>query len=154
MDANEMLRGQLSRLLEKSEAHAGFDVAIAGIAPEGRGTRPAGLPHSAWELLEHIRLAQRDILEYCQKAPYVERPWPAGYWPETPEPPTPEAWDASVEAVRRDREEFQRLVEDPDVDLVGIVSHGTTQTLLREVLVAADHNAFHVGQLMVVRRLL
>ena len=154
MDSSEVTRRQLSRLLERSDAHTGFDAAVADIAPEVRGIRPTGLPHSAWELLEHIRLAQRDILDFCLDGPYPERAWPDEYWPPTPEPPSPEAWDESVAAVKRDREEFQRLVEDPDVDLVGIVSHGTTQTLLREVLVAADHNAFHVGQLMVVRRLL
>jgi hypothetical protein len=154
MDTSEILRDQLSRLLERSEAHASFDAAVADIAPEVRGTRPAGLPHSAWELLEHIRLAQRDILEFCQDAVYVDRVWPEDYWPSTPEPPSPEAWDESVEAVRRDRKEFQRLIADPGVDLFGTVPHGTKQTYLREVLVAADHNAYHVGQLMVVRRLL
>ena len=108
-------------------------------------------PGSCWST---FRLAQRDILEFCQVAPYPERAWPDEYWPPTPEPPTPEAWDESVAAVGRDREELQRLIVDPGVDLVGIVPHGTTQTYLREVLVAADHNAFHVGQLMVVKRLL
>ncbi len=104
--------------------------------------------------MEHIRLAQTDILEYCQKAPYAERPWPAGYWPKTPEPPSPQAWDESVEAVRRDRAEFQSLISDPAVDLFGSVPHGMKHTYLREVLVAADHSAFHVGQLTVVKRLL
>jgi DinB superfamily len=154
MDTNEIMRHQLSRLLERSEAHTSFDAAVADIAPEARGTRPAGLPHSAWELLEHIRLAQRDILEFCQESDYAHRAWPDGYWPPTPGPPSPEAWDESVAAVRRDREELQKLIADPAVDLVGIVPHGTKQTYLREVLVAADHNAYHVGQLMVVRRLL
>lgn len=154
MDASEILRGQLTRLLERSDAHTNLDAAVAGIAVEVRGTRPAGLPHSAWELVEHIRLAQRDILEFCQDAVYVDRAWPEDYWPSNPEPPSPEAWDESVEAVRRDREEFQRLIADPDVDLFGTVPHGTKQTYLREVLLAADHNAYHVGQLMVVRRLL
>jgi len=154
MDTTRMLRDQLSRLLEKSEAHAGFDKAVGGIAPEARGTRPAGLPHSAWELLEHIRLAQRDILEFSQEGDYVGRAWPDEYWPETPDPPSPEAWDESVEAVHRDRAELQRLVEDPGIDLFAIVPNGTKQTYLREALLAADHMAFHVGQLMTVRRLL
>jgi hypothetical protein len=154
MDTSEILRTQLSRLLGHSDAHADFDATVAGIAPKTRGTRPAGLPHSPWELLEHIRLAQRDILEFCQDGAYVERAWPEDYWPSAPEPPSPEAWDESVMAVQRDREEFQRLIADPTVDLFSTVPHGTEQTYLREVLVAADHNAFHVGQLMVVRRLL
>ncbi len=154
MEASKILRDRLSRLLERSEAHTGFNAAVADIAPEVRGTRPAGLPHSAWELLEHMRLAQRDILEFCQDGIYLDRAWPADYWPSTPEPPSPEAWDESVEAVRRDREELQRLVADPGVDLFDTVPHGTKQTYLREILVVADHNAYHVGQLMVVRRLL
>ncbi len=153
MDTTGMLRDQLSRLLEISDAHTSFDDAVEGIAPEARGARPPGLPHSAWELLEHIRLAQRDILEFCQDAEYVEQAWPDDYWPPTAEPPSPAAWDESVQAVRRDRAEFQRLVQDPGVDLFSIVPHGTTQNYLREVLVAADHCAYHVGQLMAVRRL-
>jgi uncharacterized damage-inducible protein DinB len=154
MDTTVALRHQLSLLLERSEAHTGFDAAVAEIPPESRGTRPTGLPHSAWELLEHIRLAQRDILEFCQEADYVKRAWPADYWPSTPGPPSLEAWDESVDAVRRDREELQRMIEDPEVDLLDTVPHGNTQTYLREALLVADHNAYHVGQLMVVRRLL
>lgn len=153
-ESDEVLRSQLSRLLQRSDAHTGFDAAVADIAPEARGIRPNGLPHSAWELLEHIRLAQRDILEFSQDAVYVDRAWPADYWPPTPGPPSPEAWDESVQAVRRDREALQRLMADPGVDLFETVPHGTTQTYLREALLTADHNAYHVGQLMVVRRLL
>ena len=142
MDTNEILRDQLSRLLERSEAHTGFDAAVAGIPSEARGTRPANLPHSAWELLEHIRRAQRDILEFCQAPAYVKRAWPADYWPSTAEPPSTEAWDESVEAYRHDRAEFQQLIEDRGVDLFATVPHGTTQTYLREALLAADHNAY------------
>jgi hypothetical protein len=154
MDTNEALREQLSRLLEQSEAHTSFDAAVADIEPGVRGTRPAGLPHSPWELVEHLRLAQRDILDFCLPQEYVERAWPDEYWPPTPEPPSPAAWDESVDAVRSDRQEFQRLIADPAVDLFAVVPHGTKQTYLREVFVAADHMAYHVGQLMVVRRLL
>jgi len=153
MDPNQSLRDHLSRLLERSEAHTGFDAAVAGFAPEARGVRPQGLPHSAWELLEHIRLAQRDILEFAQDAPYVERAWPADYWPPTPEPPSSAAWDESVQAVLSDREELQRLVADPGIDLFATVPNGTTQTYLREVLLVIDHNAYHVGQMMTVRQL-
>ena len=154
MDTNEILREQLSRLLERSQAHIDFDEAVAEIPAEARGTRPAGLPHSAWELVEHIRLAQRDILEFCRDAPYADRNWPDDYWPATPEPPSRNAWEESAEAMRRDREEFQRLISDPGVDLFAVVPHGTDQTYLREALLTADHNAYHVGQLTVVRRLL
>lgn len=154
MDPSTALRTQLNHLLERSEAHIGFDEAVANVPAFGRGTRPPGLPHSTWELVEHIRLAQRDILEFCLPGEYTLRDWPADYWPASPEPPAPDAWDASVEAIRLDREEFQRLVADPATDLLAVVPHGTTQTYLREVLLTADHNAYHLGQLMAVRRLL
>ena len=154
MDADKALREQLSGLLGKSHAHAGFDKIVAEIRVDARGTRPEGLPHSPWELLEHIRIAQRDILDFCLPAPYVEHDWPAGYWPASAEPPTPRAWDECVAAIQADREEFQRLVEDPETELFAIVPHGTSQTFLREVLVATDHNAYHLGQLTIVRRLL
>ena len=154
MDTSDVLRDQLSQLLDWQEAHIDFDAAVADIAPEVRGVRPAGLAHSAWELLEHIRLAQRDMLEFCQDGVYVERAGLEDYWPPTPEPPSPDAWDESVEAARRDREEFQRLIANPKVDLFVTVPHGTTQTYLHEVLVIADHTAYHAGQLMVLRRLL
>lgn len=153
MDAHEGLRAQLVKLLERSEAHVGFDAVVGEIEPGSRGVRPAGLAHSAWEILEHIRIAQRDILEFCLDGPYEGRDWPAGYWPPTPEPPTSEAWDESVAAVRRDVAEMQRLVSDPAIDLLSVVPHGTTQTYLREALLVADHAAFHVGQLTTVRKL-
>jgi hypothetical protein len=154
MDMNEMLRAQLSHFLERSEAHISFDDAVADVPPAARGTRSPGFSHSPWEVLEHIRLAQRDILDFCEAGEYVSRAWPDEYWPPTPEPPSPEAWDETVEAIRRDRAEFQRLIEDTAIDLFAIVPHGTTQTYLREVLLAADHNAYHLGQLTIVTRLL
>ena len=154
MDTTDILRAQLSRLLERSDAHISFDKAVADVAPDVRGVRRTGLPHSLWELLEHLRRAQRDILDFCLEAPYVAQSWPDDYWPTSPEPPSPDAWDESVAAIRRDREEFQRLVADPEVDLFAVVPHGTEQTYLREVLLAADHVAYHLGQLMAVRRLL
>ena len=154
MDSNETLREQLSGLLGKSQAHGGFDKIVAEIASDVRGKRPGGVPHSPWELLEHIRIAQRDILDFCLPAPYAEHDWLAGYWPPSAEPSSPEAWDACVAAIRADREEFQRLIGDPATDLFAVVPHGTTQTFLREALLAADHNAYHLGQLTIVKRLL
>lgn len=153
MDADEILRDQLSTLLERSQAHVSFDPGVAAIPAEARGVRPAGLPHSPWELLEHIRLAQRDILDFCLDAPYVGREWPDEYWPSSQEPPSADAWDACVAAIHADRAELQRLVTDPAVDLSGVVPHGDTQTYLREVLLVADHNAYHLGQMTVVARL-
>jgi hypothetical protein len=154
MDTNTALRDQLSRLLPHSQAHDDFDDVVASIAPSVRGDRPADLPHSPWELVEHIRIAQRDILDFCLDAPYGRMSWPDDYWSASPEPPSPEAWDESVAAIHRDRAEFQHLIEDASVDLAAVVPHGTTQTFLREALLAADHNAYHLGQLSIVARLL
>lgn len=154
MDTNTILREQLSRLVERSEAHISFDAAVAQVPAEVRGKRPEGFAHSPWELLEHIRRAQRDIIDFCLEAPYIEQAWPDEYWPSNPEPLSPQEWDECVEAIRRDRADLQRLIADPAVDLFAIVPHGTTQTFLRETLLVADHNAYHLGQLMVLRRLL
>lgn len=149
----QVLRAQLSRLLGHSEAHSGFDRVVASVPREARGVRPEGMPHSAWELVEHIRRAQRDILDFSLPGEYVSRAWPDEYWPDGPEPPSDEAWDDALAAIHADRAEFQRLIEDPATDLTAVVPHGKTQIYLREVLVAADHVAFHTGQLVAVRRL-
>ena len=154
MEPDDALRAQLSRFLEHSEGHTSFDAAVSEVPEDLRGLRPHGLPHSPWEILEHIRSAQRDILEFSQGGTYEKRDWPGDYWPSSPQPPSPEAWDESIEAVRRDRAELQRMIVDRDVDLFEVVPHGTHQTYLRNALLVADHAAYHVGQLMVVRRLL
>ena len=151
MDA---LRTQLVRLLDWEDAHVGFDAAVEGLPPPLRGVRPEGFPHSAWQLLEHIRLAQRDILEFCTDSAYRERAWPDDYWPAAPEPPTPEAWDESVAGLVRDRELLGQLAADPDLDLFARVPHGSGQSYLREILLVADHGAYHVGQLVALRRML
>jgi uncharacterized damage-inducible protein DinB len=148
------VRSQLARALGWDDAHAGFDRAVDGIAPEFRGRAPAGLPYSPWQLLEHLRLAQEDILDFCRNPEYRERRWPNDYWPASPEPPDAKAWDRSVAAVRRDREALGRLAEDPSVDLTAPLPHGSGQTLLREVLLVLDHTAYHLGELVVVRRTL
>ena len=148
-----ILRALVARILDWEDAHAGFDASVDGLSPELRGVRPHGLPHSAWELLEHIRICQRDILEFCRNPGYVELPM-KDYWPAQPAPPSGGAWDESVTAFRRDREALQGLAADPGVDLFAVVPPGTTQTYLRELLLAADHNAYHFGQLVLVRRLL
>jgi hypothetical protein len=154
MEANDALRAQLAKFLEHSEAHTNFDEAVAGVPVEVRGLRPEGLKHSPWEILEHIRLAQRDMLEFSTPGTYEQREWPAAYCPQSPEPPSPTAWDESVEAARRDRAELQRMVVNKDVDLFAVVPHGSHQTYLRNALLVGDHTAYHVGQLMLVRRLL
>lgn len=148
------LRSQLARALGWDDAHAGFDRVIEGIAPEFRGRAPAGLPYSPWQLLEHLRLAQEDILDFCRNPDYRERRWPDDYWPDSAEPPGGEAWDRSAAAVRRDRDALAGLAQDPSRDLTARLPHGSGQTLLRELLLVLDHNAYHLGELVVVRRAL
>src|SRR4051812_5830854 len=142
------LRAQLVNLLDSKDAHATFDAAVKGIAPKLRGVAPIGWEYSAWQLVEHIRIAQADILAFCVAGRYNEKKWPDDYWPKKPAPSTAKAWTAAIAAFRRDRKAFQTLVRDPRTDLGAIVPHGTTQTYLREILLAADHTAYHVGQLV------
>jgi hypothetical protein len=154
MDPNQAPRDQLVQLLDWRDAHAGFDAAVADLPPQRRGAVPPGLPYSPWQLLEHLRLAQRDILDFCRAPKYVEKKWPDDYWPRDPAPPTPAAWDASVAAFRADREALRQLAADPAVDLFARVPNGQGQTFLREILLVADHNAYHLGQLIYARRAL
>lgn len=154
MPQADPLRQHLIKLLQKSEAHAGFERAVKGLAAAKMGIRPEGLPHSAWELLEHIRLAQRDILEFSQSDEYQARKWPDDYWPASPKPSSSAAWEKSVDAVLADRDSFIRLLKNPKRDLYEPFPWGDGQTLLREALLIADHNAYHVGEIVTVRQLL
>jgi len=153
VDTDAVLRQHLVRLLGWHDAHADFDSVVAGIPPELRGVVPAGLPYSPWQLLEHIRLAQADILDFCRNPDYREQRWPDDYWPKAPAPPRAGDWEASVTAYKRDREELTRMIKDPKVDLFARVPAGEGQTFLREFLLAADHTAYHVGQVVALRRL-
>ncbi len=141
-------------MLAWEEAHAGFDKAAARLAAELRGRQPAGLPYSPWQLLEHLRITQHDILEFCRNPNYVALNWPEEYWPTNPAPPSESAWDNSASAFVSDREALVALAADPARDLLAPFPHGDGQTLLRELLLAADHAAYHIGELIVVRRLL
>lgn len=152
MEKLEELRDLLARLLVWEDAHVGFDAVIDGIPPELRGARPNGLPYSAWQLLEHMRLTQRDILDFCRDPGYVEPRSMAEYWPASAEPPAPEAWDQTVAAFRADREAIGKIAREGD--LFSAVPQGSGQTFLREVVLVADHNAYTLGQLVVLRRLL
>jgi hypothetical protein len=140
--------------LDWEQAHASLEHAIKGLAPELRGRRPDQFPHSAWELLEHIRLAQHDLLEFCRNPKYKEPKWPDDYWPSSAAPSTNEAWVKSVADIRHDSAELKRFVSEDHRDLTAVIPHGTGQTYLRTVLVAVDHAAYHVGQLVAVRILL
>lgn len=152
--SDEALRSHLSRLLTWHDAHVSFEDALKDLPPGQRGLRPPGAPYSPWQLLEHLRLAQLDILEFCRNPAYEEPRWPDDYWPESPEPPAQDAWDRSIERYLQDRAALVQLVEDPGVDLFAVIPHGAGQTYLREVLLVADHNAYHVGELVLARRLL
>ena len=148
------IRKQLSAVLDWKDAHADFEAAIAGIPPRSRGARPADVPYSPWQLLEHLRIAQHDILDFCVNADYAEVKWPDDYWPSSPEPPDPRAWDDSIRRYREDRDALQGMALDPAIDLTSRIPHGDGQTYLRELLLVADHTAYHLGQLVIVRRLL
>ncbi len=151
---NDPLRRQLVALLDWEDAHAGFDAVVGGIPPKLQGVAPERLPYSPWQLLEHLRRTQRDILEFCRNPQYVELHWPDDYWPDAAAPPSAAAWDASAAEFRRDREALKQLAADPAVDLFRAIPHGSGQTVLREVLLVVDHNAYHLGQLVAVRRCL
>lgn len=147
------LRAQVVDLLRKGHAHMGFDDIVADWPPTLRGVKPTGQPFTPWRLLEHIRIAQWDIVEFTKSAAHVSPDWPAEYWPKEDSPPDDEAWDNSVAQVRRDRRAMERIVADSGTDLFARIPHGTGQTVLREALVLADHNAYHYGQLLLLRRL-
>jgi hypothetical protein len=154
MDKDKALREHLLYLLKGGGAHLDFDKAIAGLPPRLRGAKPDGMPHSVWRLLEHLRIAQWDILEFSRNAEHVSPKWPEKYWPKGDEPPDAAAWDASVAGFRKDLQSIEDLVANPRTDLFGRIPHGDGQTVLGEALLVADHNAYHLGQLVVVRRLL
>jgi hypothetical protein len=151
---DEALRLHLARLLDWGDAHPTFEAAVADLPRALQGTQPPGLPYSPWQLLEHLRITQRDLLEFCRNPAYEEPTWPDDYWPDSAAPPSAAAWERSVQAYRTDREVLRRMAEDPEVDLLATIPHGAGQTYLRELLLAGDHGSYHLGQLIAVRRLL
>jgi DinB superfamily len=154
MSTDRSLREHLLYLLRGGGAHLAFDKAIADLPPKLRGAKVPPLPHTPWRLLEHMRIAQWDILEFCRNPKHVSPPFPEGYWPRGDAPPDDVAWDRSTADFRADLKAMQDLVADPAIDLFAPLAHGEGQTVLREALLVADHNAYHLGQLVVVRRLL
>ena len=153
-DHERSLRKHLLELLEGGHAHAKFDDVIKNLPAAARGQKPAKFPHSPWMLLEHMRLAQWDILEFSRNPKHVSPKWPEGYWPKTEGPPNAAAWSKSIQQFRRDLKAMQKLVANAKADLFAPIPWGEGQTVLREVLLLADHNAYHLGQLLDVRRML
>lgn len=152
--SEDPLRQQLIQVLKGGDAHATFEDATQEFPREQVGVRPPGAPHSAWELLEHMRIAQNDILLFSQSADHVSPKWPDGYWPKSPSPGHANHWQKSVDAFNADRAAFEAMIRDSSHDLNRPFAWGDGQTLLREALVLADHNSYHVGQLVIVRQLL
>ena len=148
------LRKQLVDLLRMKGAHLDFDAAVADFPVALRGVKPKGSPHTPWQLLEHLRIAQWDILDFSRNSAYQEMKFPDDYWPATEGPPDGAAWDQSIEQFRRDLKGMEKLISDPKADLTARIPHGQGQTLLREALILADHNSYHLGQLVLVRKIL
>ena len=154
MASDDGWKAILASSLDWEQAHASLDNSVKNLAPELRGKRPEGLPHSVWELLDHIRATQHDLLDFCVNPNYAELTWPDDYWPSTPAPASDKAWTDCLAAIRRDREAFARFTTEPGRDLTAKIPHGTGQTYLRTVLVSVDHTSYHVGQIVLVRRLM
>ena len=151
---DKAVRDLVARALAWQDAHATFEDAVTGIPADMRGRQPANLPYSAWQLLEHLRITQRDILDFCVDSNYQEMKWPDDYWPSSAAPLSGDAWEESVRAFKADREALQKLAADTSLDLEVRIPHGSGQTYLRELVLVIDHTAYHVGQLVLVRRLL
>jgi DinB superfamily len=155
MAAEKALRMQLAEFVDWQHAHLGFDVAIKGIPPRLRGTVPKGFVHSIWQVVEHLRIAQADILDFCVNPLYVhDMQWPDDYWPRTPAPRSAAAWTKAIAAIRRDRKAMQRLAMNPRIDLLARIPHGSGQTYMRELLLVGDHAAYHIAQIVDIRRAL
>ena len=151
---DQMMRDQLLELLRGGGGHLKFEDAIADLPPNLYGGKPPGQPHTPWRLLEHLRIAQHDILEFSRNAHYKAPKWPDEYWPTTDGPAKASDWDTSVRQFQADNKAMQELVSDPKTDLLSPVPHGQGQTIFRQAMLVADHNSYHLGQLVIVRRLL
>jgi hypothetical protein len=154
MDNELELKKRVVKLLQGKGAHIDFEGAIAGFAEKLRGEKHSQIPYTVWQILEHLRIAQWDILEFSRNPNHQSPKWPEGYWPESEAPPESESWDRSVAAFRQDLQEMQDLVANPETDLYIKIPHGNGQNILREALLLADHNAYHLGQLVMLRKIL
>ena len=153
MEHLQQLKKHLINLLDGRGAHLEFEEAVKDFPRKLCGAKPDGAPHTAWQLLEHMRIAQWDILEFSRSAKHVSPKWPEGYWPESESPPSDKAWEKSIQQFRQDLEEMKHLLKKAtEEQLYACIPHGDGQTLLREILVLADHNSYHLGQLMYLRK--
>lgn len=152
MKNKNTLTQHVLELLAGGHAHVDLKTALAGLPPALRGKKPRGAEHTAWQLLEHIRIANWDILEFTRNAKHVSPEWPGGYWPKTAAPPSTAAWNNSIRKAQADQKAMEKLVASKKTDLLAPIPHGTGQTVLREALLMADHNAYHIGQLILLRR--
>jgi uncharacterized damage-inducible protein DinB len=152
MPDDAVLRQHLVKLLKGGDAHVDFEHAMADFPAELRGKTPKWAEHSPWQLLEHLRIAQQDILDFSTNPDYKAKEWPKEYWPKTEAPPDAKAWDRSINGYCEDLKALCELVEDEKTDLFTRIPHGDGQTILREVLVVADHNSYHLGQIVLLRR--
>ena len=151
----DSLRKELVELLHGGNAHAAFDDAVEGIASKNRSAKPASVPHSLWELVEHLRIAQHDILEFSRNPHHQSPKWPEGYWPASDGPADDHEWEASLKHFRSDLAAFVALVNDASNDLTAPIAHAPEgQSLLREALTLADHNSYHIGQIALLRKIL
>jgi hypothetical protein len=153
-NTDRALREHLVSLLKGGGAHVHFEDALDGFPARKRGVFAKGLPHTGWQLLEHVRIAQWDILQFSRNPKHVSPPFPGGYWPKTPVPLSDAAWEKSVREFKRDLSEMIKLVKNPRTNLFAKLPWGDGQTVLREALVAADHNAYHLGEMVYLRRAL
>lgn len=154
MTQDQQLREQLAKILDWGEAHVNFQIAVKDFPLDLRGEVPPGFAHSAWELIEHLRIALWDIVEFTRDPRHKSPPWPKGYWPPSPVPPQDEAWDQCIQSVLDSLEDMRALVMDRSLSLLAPLPRGQGQTLLREALLVADHNAYHLGQLVQLRKAL
>ena len=150
----KILRDYIARMLNWQDAHVNLEKAVEDFPPDLRGKKPEGASHSAWQLLEHIRLAQWDILDFIKNLDYEELNWPDDYWPKDPAPPDDFAWDKSIKSFKSDLNELQEMAKDSSIDLYSKIPHGSGQTVLRELLLVADHNTYHLGQIVQLRKML
>jgi hypothetical protein len=151
---NDPVREQVMNLLRGGHAHVTFDDAVKDFPAKLRGAKPKGTEYSVWELIEHMRIAQSDILEFSRDAKHVSPKWPEGYWPKSAKPASEAAWKKSISSIKKDLGVMIKLVENPKTDLYATIPHGTGQNILREAFLVADHNAYHIGQIVLLRRLI